>query len=73
MNIFLNLYIHVWLIGINLFVFLHKIFFKLGPIWNATVNPNFCIDSLVMEQCQQVFVGKGEGVIFLPWLLNEDI
>ena len=35
------------LFGINLSLFLHKIFFKLGPVWNATLNPNFCISFLI--------------------------
>ena len=26
---------------------LRKIFFKLGSVWNATLNPNFCISSLI--------------------------
>ena len=32
-----------WVFGINLSLFLHKIFFKLGPVWNATLNSEFCI------------------------------
>ena len=28
-------------------MFLHKIFIKLGPVWNATLNPNFCISFLI--------------------------
>ena len=27
---------------LTLSLFLHKIFFKLGLVWNATLNPNFC-------------------------------
>ena len=26
---------------------LQKIFFKLGPVWNATLNPKFCISFLI--------------------------
>ena len=35
------------LFGINLSSFLYKIFFKLGPVWNASLNPNFCISFLI--------------------------
>ena len=28
-------------------MFLHQIFIKLGPVWNATLNPNFCISFLI--------------------------
>ena len=38
-----NLYTPGWLFGINLSLFLHKIFYQLGPVWNTTLNPNFCI------------------------------
>ena len=26
-----------------------KIFFKLGPVWNATLNPNYCISFLIFS------------------------
>ena len=42
-----NSYAPRWLFGIKLSLFLHKIFFKLGPAWNATLNPNFCISFLI--------------------------
>ena len=42
-----NSYILGELFGINLSLFLHKILFKLGPVWYATLNPNFCISFLI--------------------------
>ena len=38
-----------WLLSINSSVLLHKISFKLGSVWNATLNPHFSIYFLVFD------------------------
>ena len=43
----INLYTPGWVFCINLSLFLHKIFFKLWPTWNATLNPKVCISFLI--------------------------
>ena len=35
------------LFGINLSMFLHQIFFKVGSVWNVTLNRNCCISFLI--------------------------
>ena len=35
------------LLSINLSLFLHKVFFTLGPVWNATLNADYCISFLI--------------------------
>ena len=42
-----NLYTPGWLFGIDLSLFLHKIFFILGSFWNPTLNPDFGISFLI--------------------------
>ena len=43
-----NFYTPGQLFGINLSLILHKIFFKLEPVLNDTLNPNFCISFLIL-------------------------
>ena len=45
-----NTYTPGQLFGINLPLFSHKIVFKLGSVWNATLDPNFCISFLVSKE-----------------------
>ena len=46
---------------------MHEIFFKLGPVWNATLNPNFCISFLIFGS---IFGTEGEIIVcFLLVLL----
>ena len=59
---FTNVYWHAW-------TFLHKIFFKLCPVGNATLNPNFFIFYLFISWfLVQFFVSKSK-VCFLSVLL----
>ena len=60
-------YAPVWLFDINLSLFLHKTFFKLRPVWNTTLNPNFCISFLSFGP---IFGIKGKiNIWFLSVLL----
>ena len=62
-----NSYATGQLFGINWSLFLHKKFFKLGPFWNTTFHPNFCISFLIFGP---IFGIQGKVIVcFLSVLL----
>ena len=59
-----NLYTPGELFGINLSLFSYKIFLKLGPVWNAILNPKFCISFLISDLIFGI-----QGKLFVCFLL----
>ena len=47
-------------------MFLHKIFFKLGPVWNATLNPNFSVSFFIFGP---IFGIQGKVIVYFLLML----
>ena len=64
----LNISIHILqgCYSVSIILFLHKTFFKLGPVWNATLNLNFWISFLILGP---TFGIQGKVIVFLSLLL----